>query len=105
VKIPEALYDSGKCVLIAGEEDVGPALAVLCSGAFPGLAFAELPDVELPGGPLPDGLGGKRPDVEALAVVHEVIDQRTLDLLPALCQLWRRLRGIDVAACATRACP
>ncbi len=34
--------------------------------------------------PLPDGLGGRRPGVAALAVVGESVDGRSLDLLPDL---------------------
>jgi lactate dehydrogenase-like 2-hydroxyacid dehydrogenase len=78
---------------------------VLASEVFPGPAFAELPDVELLPAPLPAGLGGSRPDVEALAVVHEVVDDRTLDLLPALrlvANYGVGYDGVDVAACAAR---
>jgi glyoxylate reductase len=80
-------------------------MKVLSSRRFPGPAFAELADVELLSGPLPDGIGDIRPDVEALAVVHEVVDQRTLDLLPALrlvANYGVGYDGIDVSACAAR---
>jgi glyoxylate reductase len=78
---------------------------VLASRAFPGPAFAELTDVELLGSPLPAGIRARRPDVEALAVVHEVVDGRTLDLLPALrvvANYGVGYEGIDVPACASR---
>ena len=35
-------------------------------------------------GPLPDGAGGRREDIEALAVVGERVDDETLDLFPNL---------------------
>jgi glyoxylate reductase len=72
---------------------------------FPGPAFDELSDVELLDAPLPDALNGARPDVWALAVVHEVIDERTLELLPALelvANYGVGYDGIDVAACLAR---
>jgi glyoxylate reductase len=82
---------------------------VLASAKFPGPAFAELTDVELLDGPLPDGIGGRpRRDVEAIAVVHEVVDERTLDLLPALrlvANYGAGHDGVDVAACAARGVP
>lgn len=78
-------------------------MKVLASRRFPGPAFAELTDVELLSAPLPDGVGGQRPDVEALAVVHELVDERTLALLPALrlvANYGAGYDGIDLAACA-----
>lgn len=82
---------------------------MLASARFPGPAFAELTDVELLDGPLPDGIGGRpRRDVEAIAVVHEVVDERTLDLLPALrlvANYGAGHDGVDVAACAARGVP
>jgi glyoxylate reductase len=78
---------------------------VLASRRFPGPAFDELTDVELLDAPLPDGLGGERRDVEALAVVHEVIDERALALLPSLRLVANYGAGydtIDVGACAAR---
>jgi glyoxylate reductase len=78
---------------------------VLASRPFPGQAFAELSDVELLQAPLPEGVGARRADVEALAVVSEVVDDRTLDLLPALrlvANYGAGYDGIDVAACAAR---
>jgi glyoxylate reductase len=80
-------------------------MKVLASRPFPGPAFAELTDVELLGEPLPGGIGAVRSDVEALAVVHEVVDDRTLELLPALrlvANYGAGYDGIDVEACATR---
>ena len=81
---------------------------VLASRRFPGPAFDELTDVELLDGPLAEAIGATRPDVEALAVVHEVVDDRTLDLLPALrlvANYGVGYDGIDVAACAARGIP
>jgi glyoxylate reductase len=78
---------------------------VLASWPFPGPAFAELPDVEFLDGHLPDALSEVRTDVEALAVVHEIVDDRTLDLLPALRLVANYGAGyddVDVAACAAR---
>jgi glyoxylate reductase len=76
---------------------------VLASRAFPGPAWDELGDVELLDGPLPDALGGGRPDVEALAVVAERVDERTLELLPSLRVVANYGVGyddVDVEACA-----
>jgi lactate dehydrogenase-like 2-hydroxyacid dehydrogenase len=81
---------------------------VLASLRFPGPAFDELTDVELLNGRLPDALGSGRPDVEALAVVHEAVDERTLDRLPALRLVANYGVGydtVDVAACAARGVP
>jgi glyoxylate reductase len=78
---------------------------VLASRRFPGPAFAELRDVEILAAKLPDGLGGTRPEVGGLAVVHETIDERTLRLLPGLRVIANYGAGydtIDVAACAGR---
>ncbi|HYZ77718.1 MAG TPA: D-glycerate dehydrogenase [Gaiellaceae bacterium] len=78
---------------------------VLASRIFPGPAWEELEDVEFLEGPLPDALGEGRPDVEALAVVAEQVDDRTLDLLPNLRVVANYGVGyddIDVAACARR---
>jgi glyoxylate reductase len=80
-------------------------MKVLASRRFPGPAFDELPDVELLEAPLPDGIRGERPDVEALAVVHESVDERTLALLPSLrivANYGAGYEDIDVAACAAR---
>jgi glyoxylate reductase len=74
---------------------------VLASRRFPGPAWEELHDVELLEGPLVD----PRPDVAAFAVVGEVVDDRTLDLLPNLRVVANYGVGyddIDVAACAAR---
>jgi glyoxylate reductase len=81
---------------------------VLASHRFPGPAFDELTDVEFLEGHLPNALGTRRTDVEALAVDHEVVDDRTLDLLPALRLVANYGVGydsIDVAACAARDVP
>jgi glyoxylate reductase len=74
---------------------------VLASRRFPGPAWDELDDVELLEGPLVD----VRPDVDALAVVAEVVDDRTLDLLPNLRVVANYGVGyddVDVAACERR---
>ena len=55
-------------------------MKILASRRFPGPAWDELRDVEYYEGPLT----GPRPDVDALAVVGEVIDARTLELFPDL---------------------
>jgi glyoxylate reductase len=80
-------------------------MKVLASLRFPGPAFDELTDVELLAAPLPDGLGGERGDVEVLAVVHEIVDDRTLALLPSLRLVANYGAGydeIDVPACVAR---
>jgi lactate dehydrogenase-like 2-hydroxyacid dehydrogenase len=73
---------------------------ILASRRFPGPAWDELADVEYyDGGPL----AGPRPDVEALVVVGEVIDARTLALFPSLRLVANYGVGyddIDVGACA-----
>jgi len=72
---------------------------ILASRRFPGPAWDELRDVEYYEGPLT----GPRPDVDALAVVGEVIDWRTLELFPDLRLVANYGVGyddIDVAACA-----
>lgn len=81
---------------------------MLASRPFPGPAFGQLTDVEFLDGPLPDAIGAVRTDVEALAVVHEVVDDRALDLLPNLrvvANYGVGYDGIDVAACAGRGVP
>jgi glyoxylate reductase len=78
---------------------------VLASRRLPGPAWDELEDVEYLRAPLPDGLGGVRPGVEALAVVGERVDDRTLDLVPDLRVVANYGVGydsIDTAACARR---
>jgi glyoxylate reductase len=80
-------------------------MRVLASRRFPGPAWDELQDVEYLEAPLPEGLGGERPGMGALAVVGEAIDQRTLDLLPDLRVIANYgvgYDGIDVGACARR---
>jgi glyoxylate reductase len=74
---------------------------VLSSRRFPGPAWDELDDVELLEGPLTV----VRPDVEALAVVAEVVDGRLLDLLPNLRVVANYGVGyddVDVEACERR---
>ena len=74
-------------------------MKILASRRFPGPAWDELRDVEYYEGPLT----GPRPDVDALAVVGEVIDGRTLELFPNLRVVANYGVGyddIDVAACA-----
>ena len=76
-------------------------MRVLASRRLPGPAWDELDDVELLDGPLVE----PRPDVEALAVVAETIDDRWLDLLPNLrivANYGVGYDGIDVEACARR---
>jgi glyoxylate reductase len=72
---------------------------ILASRRFPGPAWDELADVEYYGGPL----AGPRPHIDALVVVGEVIDARTLALFPNLrlvANYGAGYDGIDVAACA-----
>jgi glyoxylate reductase len=80
-------------------------LKILASRRFPGPAWDELSDVEYLDAPLPDGAGGRREDVEALAVVGERIDDETLDLFPNLKIVANYGVGydtVDVEACAAR---
>lgn len=80
-------------------------MKVLASRRFPGPAFDELTDVELLSAPLPEGLGEGRPGVAALAVVSEVVDDRSLELLPDLrlvANYGVGYDGVDVGACARR---
>jgi glyoxylate reductase len=80
-------------------------MKVLASRRFSGPAFAELADVELLTSALPDGLGDGRPGVEALAVVAETVDERSLELLPDLrlvANYGAGYDGIDVEACGRR---
>lgn len=76
-------------------------LKVLASRRFPGPAWDELGDVEHRSGPLTE----PRPDVEALAVVAEPVDRRTLELLPNLRVVANYGAGydlVDVDACRER---
>ena len=76
-------------------------MKILASRRFPGPAWDELRDVEYYDG----ALTGPRPDIDALAVVGEVIDARTLELFPNLRLVANYGVGyddIDVAACAAR---
>jgi glyoxylate reductase len=80
-------------------------MRVLASRSFPGPAFAELADVEFLDSALPDGLRESRPGVEALAVVSETVDDRSLELLPDLrlvANYGAGYDGIDVEACRRR---
>jgi glyoxylate reductase len=75
-------------------------MKILASRRFPGPAWDELEDVEYY-----ESLDGVRPDVEALAVVGETIDERVLDLFPRLRLVANYGVGydtIDVEACAAR---
>jgi glyoxylate reductase len=76
-------------------------LRVLASRRLPGPAWDELDDVEI----LEEPLAEKRPDVEALVVVAEAVDDRRLDLLPNLrivANYGVGYDGVDVEACARR---
>ena len=80
-------------------------MKILASRRFPGPAWDDLDDVEYLAAALPDGIEGAGDDVEALAVVGETIDGRTLKLLPNLRLIANYGVGydsIDVAACAAR---
>jgi lactate dehydrogenase-like 2-hydroxyacid dehydrogenase len=57
-------------------------LKILASRRFPGPAWDELDAVEYLTAALPGGAGGRRDDVEALAVVAEHVDGATVDLFP-----------------------
>jgi glyoxylate reductase len=74
---------------------------VLASRRFPGPAWDELGDVEYAAGPL----DRERPDIEALAVVAEPVDESTLERLPNLRVVANYGAGydlIDVEACGRR---
>ena len=76
-------------------------MRVLASRRLPGPAWDELDDVELLDAPLAE----PRPDVEALVVVAQVVDDRLLDLLPSLrivANYGVGYDGVDVEACARR---
>jgi glyoxylate reductase len=80
-------------------------MKILASRPFPGPAFYELEDVEILPTALPNGLGDGRPGVEALAVVSETVDERSLELLPDLrlvANYGAGYDGIDVEACRRR---
>ena len=75
-------------------------MKILATRRFPGPAWDELDDVEYA-----SALDGPRPDVDALAVVGEQIDDATLDLFPTLklvANYGVGYDGIDVEACARR---
>jgi glyoxylate reductase len=74
---------------------------ILASRRFPGPAWDELRHVEYCEGALTE----PQPDVDALAVVGEVVNGRTLELLPSLRLVANYGVGyddIDVAACTAR---
>jgi glyoxylate reductase len=74
---------------------------VLASRRFPGPAWDKLRDVEYLDAPLQQ----ERPDVEALAVVAEPVDERRLELLPSLRIVANYGAGydlVDVEACRRR---
>ena len=80
-------------------------MKLLASRRFPGPAWDEVGDVEYLPAALPAGLGGRRPGVEAIAVVHEHVDAAALDLLPGLRLVANYGVGydtVDVAECARR---
>jgi glyoxylate reductase len=80
-------------------------VTLLATCRLPGPAWDEVGPVEYLPARLPEGLGGPRPDVEALAVVHEHIDAAVLDLLPRLALVANYGVGydtVDVAECARR---
>ena len=76
-------------------------MRVLAFRRLPGPAWDELDDVEILEAPLVE----PRPDVEALVVVAQVVDDTLLDLLPNLrivANYGVGYDGIDVEACARR---
>ncbi|HMB19224.1 MAG TPA: D-glycerate dehydrogenase [Gaiellaceae bacterium] len=76
-------------------------MRVLASRRFPGPAWNELGDIEYADGPL----DRVRPDVEALAVVAEPVDERMLERLPNLRVVANYGAGfdlVDVEACRRR---
>jgi glyoxylate reductase len=76
-------------------------LRVLAFRRLPGPAWDELDDVEILDGPLSEA----RPDVQALVVVAQVVDEGLLDLLPNLrivANYGVGYDGVDVEACARR---
>ncbi len=80
-------------------------MKVIASERFPGPAFDELLDVEILERKIPHALGAGRPDVDALAAMNELVDDRALDLLPNLRVVAVFGAGydtVDVRACARR---
>jgi glyoxylate reductase len=78
---------------------------VVSTRRFPGPDWDRLDDVDYLDGPLAEALDGVREGVEALAVVAEAVDERTLDLLPDLHLVANYGVGydaIDVEACTRR---
>jgi glyoxylate reductase len=75
-------------------------MKILASRRFPGPAWDELGDVEYY-----ERLEGERPEIDALAVVGDVVDDRVLDLFPRLTLVANYGVGydaIDVDACRAR---
>jgi len=75
-------------------------MKILASRRFPGPAWDVLEDVEYY-----ERLDGERPEIDALVVVGEVVDDRVLDLLPRLSLVANYGVGYDavgVAACRAR---
>jgi glyoxylate reductase len=72
-------------------------MKILASRRFPGPAWDELRDVEYD-----ERLDGERPEIDALVVVGEAVDDRVLDLFPRLSLVANYGVGydaIDVEAC------
>ncbi len=75
-------------------------MKILAARRFPGRAWDELGDVEYY-----EQLDGKRPEIDALVVVGDVVDDRVLDLFPRLRLVANYGVGydaIDVGACHAR---
>ena len=75
-------------------------MKILASRRFPGPAWNELGDVDYY-----DRLDGERPEIDALVVVGEAVDDRVLDLFPRLSLVANYGVGydaIDVEACRAR---
>jgi glyoxylate reductase len=75
-------------------------MKILASRRFPGPAWDELSDVEYY-----ERLDGQRPEIDALVVVGEVVDDGVLDLFPGLSLVANYGVGydaIDVEACRAR---
>ena len=75
-------------------------MKILASRRFPGPAWDELGDVEYY-----ERLDGERPEIEALVVVGDAVDDRVLDLFPRLSLVANYGVGydaIDIEACRAR---
>jgi glyoxylate reductase len=78
---------------------------VLATLVLPGPASDELADVDLLTGPWPDALDVPRPEIDALVVANQVVDDGVLARLPGLrlvANLGVGYDKIDVAACSAR---